>query len=269
MQSTTVTGTAFQLAVTSLTSLRESVEQEMASGDWRSESHADTEAPGFMTLVIADVAAVEVLARADVRFAVAATATARAAYEVAVTCAWMLAPNDLAERDRRWMALFLDERRFWRRMVDEAQERNDEQSIIDGLSAEVQRVQALVDAVEPQLANLGKLEGLPIMDVRLEEVEQQKHYVTYKAACQLVHPTTRMLAQVRDLQAAHSDQPPIAQYHFRTRHHDWTIALALSAEALAFGLETLCMRTTPGRPMSAEVVNRFNAVSSALRRLSG
>lgn len=63
---------------------------------------------------------------------------------------------------------------------------------------------------------------------------QDKHYVTYKAACQLMRPTTRMLAHVRDLHAAHSDQGPIAECRFLTIDSDWTTELSLSAEALAF-----------------------------------
>ena len=72
-------------------------------------SHADAESLAFMQLAIGNAAAVEVLAKADFRLVVAGTAAARAAYEEVVTCAWMLAPDDLAERDRRWMALYVDE----------------------------------------------------------------------------------------------------------------------------------------------------------------
>ena len=66
----------------------------------------------FMQLAIGNVAAIETLAKTDVRFVMAGTAAARAAYEVVVTATWMVATTDLAERDRRWMALFLDERKF-------------------------------------------------------------------------------------------------------------------------------------------------------------
>jgi hypothetical protein len=259
----------FQQAISSLAALRQTVEKEMAAAEWALRSHADTEAPGFMQLAIADVAAVELMAARDIRLIVPATAAARAAYEVVVTCAWMLASADLAERDRRWMALFLDERKYWQRIVVEAEERKDEQHIIDALKAEVSRVQAIIDAVEPQLktAGLGKLEGLPIMELRLEEVDQAKNYVLYKTACQLVHPTTRMLAQVRDLHAAHSDEGPIATYTFRTTERNWIVALLLSAEAMTFGLDTLCHRLVPSRPMSDEAVNHFNAVMMAVQSM--
>ena len=117
----------FQQAISSLAALRLTVAKEMADAKWTLESHADREAPGFMQLAIADVAAVEFLATKDVRLIVPATAAARAAYEVVITCAWMLASADLAERDRRWMAMFLDERKYWRRLLMEAEARKDEQ----------------------------------------------------------------------------------------------------------------------------------------------
>jgi hypothetical protein len=259
----------FQQAISSLAALRLTVAKEMADAKWTLESHADREAPGFMQLAIADVAAVEFMATKDVRLIVPATAAARAAYEVVITCAWMLASADLAERDRRWMAMFLDERKYWRRLLMEAEARKDEQYIIDGMKAEVSRVQAIINEVEPQLATagLGKLETMPIMDVRLEQVGQGKNYVAYKTACQLVHPTTRMLAQVRDLHAAHSDDGPVT-YAFRTTERNWVVPLLLSAEALAFGLDTLGRRLAPGRDMSDEAVNHFNSVLLAGRSMA-
>jgi hypothetical protein len=66
----------FQHAISTLAALRTAVDKETASIEWASNSHADTEAPGCMQLAIADVAAVEVLAKSDLRL-VAGTAAAR------------------------------------------------------------------------------------------------------------------------------------------------------------------------------------------------
>jgi hypothetical protein len=155
-------------------------------------------------------------------------------------------------------------------MATEAEERKDPQHIIDAMRAEVARVEAIINEVQPQLEaiGLGKLEGLPTVDVRLEQVGQSRNYVAYKTACQLVHPTTRSLAHVRDLHAAHSDEGPIATYGFRTTERDWTTALLLSAEAMAFGLQTLSTRLSPVREVSGEVVDRFNSAVNAVRSLT-
>jgi hypothetical protein len=235
-----------------------------------SASHADTEALAFMQLAIGNVGAIETLAGRDIRLVIAGTAAGRAAYEGIVTCAWMLAPDDLAERDRRWMALFIDERAFWRRMVEEATKRGDSPATVSGLEAEVQRVSALVADVQPQLEAVGAgiPRKLPKFDELLEEVGQGRHYVTYKTACQLVHPTTRALAQVRDLQASHRDEPPAATYSYRTTARDWVVAIALGAESLAFGLETIGLRLPPDRSLSPAVADLFNEVATKLRALA-
>ena len=99
--------------IAALAALRTRVEKVLEEGGWvMAGSHADTEALAFMQLAIGNVAAIETLARADPRLGIAATAAGRSAYEGIVTLAWMLAPDDLAERDRRWMALFFEERAF-------------------------------------------------------------------------------------------------------------------------------------------------------------
>lgn len=99
------------------------------------------------------------------------------------------------------------------------------------------------------------------MDERLEEVGQGRNYVVYKAACQFVHPTTRALATVRDLRETHGTDTAFASYHYRTSDRDWTSAVLLGAEALAFGLQTVCSRLqTPAQPLSQQVAQLFNAV---------
>lgn len=81
--------------------------------------------------------------------------------------------DDLAERDRR------------------------RPPILQSLQAEVQRVEAIIAEVGPQLAAVGAgvPQRLPAFDERLEQVGQGHQYVVYKTACQWVHPTTRALAQ--------------------------------------------------------------------------
>ena len=255
--------------IAALAQLRVEVEKILADGGWGMSSHADTEALAFMQLAIGDVGAIETLARRDIRLVIAGTAAARSAYEGVVTCAWMLAPNDLGERDRRWMALFVDERAYWKRMVEEATKRGDPPATVNGLQTEVQRVDALIAGVQPQFDAIraGVPRKLPKFDELLEEVGQGHHYVSYKTACQLVHPTTRALALVRDLQASHADEPPLATYAYRTTARDWTVAISLGAESLAFGLDTIGRRLPPGRTLSGVVAELFDVVAEKLREL--
>lgn len=250
-------------AVTALAVLRSAVDKALAQGEWSSASHADGEALAFMALAIANVAAIETLATKNVHFVIAGTAAGRAAYEGVITCAWMLAPDDLTERDRRWMGLFMDERAYWARMVSEAAERGDTPVILDALNAEVARVDAIIAEVTPQFASLGAqpLRRLPTVDERMEQVGQGRNYVLYKTACQLVHPTTRALAQARDLHTTHRQGVEAATYSYRTTARDWTIAFLLGAESLAFGLETIGRRLAqPARTLNPEVAALCDAV---------
>ncbi len=192
---------------------------------------------------------------------VAGTAAARAAYEEVVTAAWMVWTDDLAERDRRWMALFVDEEKFWRTMVVEAVKRKDRPEFIKDMKSQGTRATSIIAQVQPQLA--GPVEQMPSFDKRLEDVGQP-HYLVYKTACQFTHPATRSLALVRDLGDAHSNDVPVANYGYRTSEKDWTTAILLGAESLWFGLETLATRMG-APPVTKRATDLFNAIATKVR----
>jgi hypothetical protein len=248
-----------------LADLRKEMEDLLPAVNWASRCHADTEVLAFIQLVIGNVAAIEVLAKADVRLVVAGTAASRAPYEEVVTAAWMVWTDDLAERDRRWMALFVDEEKFWRTMVDEAVKRKDRDELIKDLQRQGTRATSIIAQVQPQLAvaGVGRVEQMPSFDKRLEQVGQP-HYVVYKTACQFTHPATRSLALVRDLGDAHSNDVPVADYGYRTTERDWTTAILLGAESLWFGLETLATRMG-APPVTPRARGLFNAIVDKVR----
>lgn len=242
------------------------VERVVEVAEWSSQSHGDTEALAFLQLAIADVAAVESLS-SDVRWVVPAAGAARSAYESAVTAAWMLEPLDLAERDRRWMAIFADEAAYWSRLVEAATERADPMAVVDALRAEVTRVDAIIREVQPQLdaVSAGAISRMPSIEQRLKDVGQERHYATYRSSCQLVHPASRALAQVRDLTEAHDNEAPMATYGFRTRPRDWTPTLLLAAEALAFGTMRMLAQSPPRTRVVNQVAQLFNDTVSSVR----
>ncbi len=248
-----------------LADLRKEMEELLPSVNWSTRCHADSEVLAFMQLVIGNVAAIEILANADVRLVVAGTAASRAAYEEVVTAAWMVWTDDLGERDRRWMALFVDEEKFWRTMVDEARKRKDRDEVIKDLTRQGTRATSIIAQVQRQLvaAGAGRVEQMPSFDKRLEQVGQP-HYVVYKTACQFTHPATRSLALVRDLGDAHSNDVRVADYGYRTTEKDWTTAVLLGAESLWFGLETLA--TWMGAPpVTKPATDLFNAIVTKVR----
>jgi hypothetical protein len=90
----------------------------------------------------------------------------------------------------------------------------------------------------------------------------QPHYVVYKTAAQFVHPATRCLALVRDLESTHANEIPVTTYAYRTTQRDWTTAVLLGAESIWFGLNALarCMQAPPVSPRASslfgEIVRR-------------
>jgi hypothetical protein len=262
--------TTLMEAATALGRLRSAVDREVAAGQWNSASHADAEALGFMMLAIGDVASIEVLAKTRLTLVVAATAAARSAYETVATCSWMLAPNHGYERDRRWMALFLDERAYWTRMADEARSRNDGQPVIDAIEAEVTRIQAIIDNVQPQFDKHGlpPMKRMPTFDQQLDEIGERANYVLYKTASQLVHPSTRGLSQVRDLVSTHTDHNANAIYEWRTRPRDWTTGLMLGIHAMRLGLETLSHRLLPAKQVNSEIRQLHDAAMVTVQAIT-
>jgi len=220
-------------------------------------------------LAIGAVESVEILAKANLATVIAGTAAARAAYEAVVTCAWMLAPNDSYERERRWMALFLDERAYWKRMSDEALSRKDSQETVDAIQAEVDRVHRLIDRVQPQFDSRGlpPMQRLPTVEDRLDEIGDRTTYVLYKNASQLVHPSIRSLRQVRDLASSHGSTAAEATYRWRTTPRDWTAALLLAIHALRLGLDTAVQKLGAGCELSAEFRQLHDIAIAAARTM--
>jgi hypothetical protein len=215
-----------------------------------------------------DVAATLALGHQTVDFVIPATGAARSAFESVVTAAWMVAPDEAAERDRRWLGLFVDERSYWKRMVEAARERKDTAEVIADLEREHARMDQILAEVKPQFDKIGspQPEKVPPMDLRLEAVGLRRQYVAYKTACQLVHPAIRALSLVRDL-GDHAQGVDVASFSHRTRERDWVSAILLGAESMYFGLETLGKRLQPPRDLYSEAVAPFNAVVDTVRRI--
>lgn len=260
--------TPLREVIATLAALRMEVEELLPRGQLISRSHADSEFLGFIQLAIGNVAALETLAKADSRLVMAGTAAARAAYEVMVTGTWMVATNDLLERERRWMALLADERKFWRRVHDDLTRQDALDDDVKGVEAEVQRVDAIIRAVQPQLdaARAGEVSPMPSFDVMLQQVGKPEDYVMYKTACQLVHATNRALSLVRDFRETLREDVPVVTYTYRTTERDWWIGMMLGAASLVMGLETLAAWLN-GPPLSHRAAGLFNDILTKARTL--
>lgn len=246
-------------ALNALGALHQEYQRLLTNTAWEIRSHADLEALALATLALSNVAAVEHLGRAAMGFVVPATAAARSAFEAVVTAAWMVGPDEVAERERHWITLFLEERSYWRAMVEQHRERQPEE-VVALLRSEEERVGAFVDAVVPQLQAAGIPEParkMPKIEDRLVDVGKGSFHAVYKTACQLVHPASEALALVRDVHD-HAEGRPLAGFGFRAQARHWTSALLLAAEALGFGLETLARRVDPRPGLEEGFVALFN-----------
>ncbi len=246
-------------ALDALGALHQEYQRLLTNTPWEIRTHADLDALALVTLAVPNVAAVERLGREALGFVVPATGAGRSAFEAVVTAAWMLALDEAAERERRWITVFLEERSYWHSMVELNRDRPPDE-VLALLQSEEDRVGAFVDAVVPQLQAAGvedPARRLPKMEDRLQEVGEGRFYATYKTACQLVHPASEALALVRDLHD-HAEGRPLAGFGFRARAGNWTSALLLSAEALGFGMETLATRVDPRPGLEEGFVGLFN-----------
>ena len=119
---------------------------------------------------------------------------------------------------------------------------------------------------QPQLDAVGggTAKPMPRFDNLLQQVGKRRIYVVYKTACQIVHPATRALSLVRDLKDAHSNEPPVATFGYRTTEQDWTTAVLLGAESLSFGLETLT-RWLQAPQMSPRARGLFNSIVAQVK----
>jgi len=248
-----------------LTELRTELGDLLPTMNWTAQCHADAEVPAFMQLAYGNVAAIETLARNGLHFVVAGTAAARAAYEAVITAAWLVWTPDLGERDRRWLSLFVDEEKFWKVAINEMVARKRPQATIDALREQQKRSSGIIAEVGPQLTAMGIRPAKPMptfVDLLVEL--GQPHYVVYKTATQFVHPATRGLALVRDLEATHSNDVPVATYTCRTTERDWTTAVLLGAESIWFGLNALA-RCIQAPPVSSRASGLFNEIASKVR----
>lgn len=224
-------------------------------------SHGDHDALGLIFVAASHVAAVETLGKEEVEYVLPATAAARSGYEAVAMAAWLVEPASMAERDRRWFGLLLDERSFWEVMVREATHRGDPDDLIGNLRREIQRINNIVGHARPQLTKAGvpAAKHPPKMDRLLDAIGQRKHYVSHKYASQFTHPGTRSLRQVRDIRE-HAGTDGSISIAWRTKPGEWTVAILLAAESLMYALETVAAHFTPPTLVSKQAVNLYHRV---------
>jgi hypothetical protein len=234
-------------SVAILRELRGHLEETLTSVDWEAKSHADLDALGFAFLVMTKTAAVELLADNDVAFAIAAGGPARAAWEAAVNAAWLVAPLDVASRDRRWLGLLLSERAYWESLKEEFETMNRGSSAIAASEGEIQRLTQIISAAEPQLKKfrIKRPRRVPDFRGRLTALKKERQYFMWSQASQYVHPGNRALEQFRSLKE-HGSNTPTATFEIRTTRREWSLVIGLSGEAIMLCGEALARLTPPG-----------------------
>ncbi len=257
-------------AAVALGQLRVMVEEALRDSDWTLTSHAETEAPALTMLVVSHARGVELLAGADVLLLMPAAAAARSAYEAAVTTAWLVQPDDAAHRDHRWLALLVDERRFWRQMGDEFKGRPDGADAERLMRVEHDRVDAIIKVAEPQLAAAGVAapQQVPGYEALLKDLgKRDRDYFMYRQICQVVHPKAKALSHVRSM-ANHGHEDPDARYGYSTRPGDWALTIGVTAGALWLSAKTLASRMNPSMAISAEALAAWERITEAVQRLA-
>lgn len=239
--------------------------------DLQSGAHADLDALAFVQIVTVHTMAIERLGALDPQFLLPAMAAARAAYEAATAAAWLVEPTDAAERERRWLRLFVTEMSDWRVMKDEAAAQGDPAETLAGFDAEIVRVQNLLMGLQPLTLSDERMPQFPNVPQRLREINESESYVMYRVACQFVHPASRSLGQVRSL-TVHADAHPPITLEFCREPRDWSIVLLLAGVALDLAagvIEKLRSRVEPPRGQPLDLLPLYVALHERAERLLG
>jgi uncharacterized protein DUF5677 len=148
---------------------------------------AEFEAINLFNLVIRDIESIVELAKIDLVLLPGANVLARAAFEISVRAAWMVQPDDLFQRELRWLAHLQEEVRMHERLVTKIAKFGGDPQIYKEQGARLRKFQEDVASALP--AGYPRLPGNPSVEDMLESVGQRQVYPVYVLLAGYVHGT--------------------------------------------------------------------------------
>lgn len=127
-----------------------------------------------------------------------AAACARAAFETAVTAAWLQVPENPFEREGRWLGYYKGMERFYRNLA--AEHGDSESEVVDGFVQYGAQHELWRSRIEASLP-IGAVVDRPSVPAMLKELGASPLYRVYRAASQIVH-----------------GEPPALEYVMRTSY---------------------------------------------------
>lgn len=146
---------------------------------------SDIEALNLFSLVVRNLEGLAALAKTDLVLYPSAQVLARAIFEISVKAMWLLSPEDLMEREVRWLAHVAEEERVLQRLAKRCSEH---ESIAKALNKNCEELKAFRIAVSHKLPEGYKeLCGNPSMEQMLQDLHREHLYSMYIMLAQFVH----------------------------------------------------------------------------------
>jgi hypothetical protein len=143
------------------------------------------EALNLFSLAIRDLEALVTLARTDLVLLPAAQVLARAILEISVKGMWLLHPEDLMEREIRWLAHVKEEERVLERLTKSPAVGD---QVATNLGKQLRQLKDFRTGVASKLPDgYRELPGNPSMDQMLQDLGQPHLYGAYIMLAQFVH----------------------------------------------------------------------------------
>jgi hypothetical protein len=148
---------------------------------------SDVEAVNAFKLVIRHVEAVCTLAKEDLASLPSALAIARSAFETTARILWMLRPDDVFEREARYLAHLGGEEDFFRRLAGLFGQLGLDGGSLRGVESQIRALRTGVERVLP--AGVKALSGLPTFRAMLKDIGEESYYAKYMLLSQYAHGT--------------------------------------------------------------------------------
>lgn len=147
---------------------------------------SDLEALFIFYLVIRHIESICTLAKCDLVMLPSALTVARGAFEATVKILWMLHPDEVFEREARWLAYLAGEEDYLLRTASLLAEFGHEERWWTESAKSTHKFRI---GVEKLLPSTKPLKALPNFRAMLKDIGQEQHYLKYMRLSQFAHGT--------------------------------------------------------------------------------
>lgn len=255
MSSSSVGAAGTSQAASALRGMLDAYRAFVEGGSFDGVRDWDADCLGLAQVTFTHAWGVVTLMESDSALLLPGAAAARAAWESAIICRWILAAADETVRMRRWLGYMSKNAAYFRDMAKEFS-RTDvgrpveaEQAMKVAATGAIAEAEAIEKGVADTVQNfaakgtVGDPIHLPNVYDMAEKVGKLKQYYIYRELSQFVHGNPRILQHVREhLSAAEQGQPGLVQIRYRIVPKNWALPYGCAGEAVMIAAEAIAER---------------------------